>query len=504
MEEVRSGVDPDTARYKLANYSYAFFAKEYLPHYVPISFHPRYHTPFFRMLRHVEHHITARPTVISGPRDSGKSTYGSLVLPLHAIHFPVLHLLPSGQTVDWSKRYICFLSATQPLAAKPLGDITAELEENERLHADFGDLYREASGRAPATRPWGATRARTLNGILLEAYGRWGKFRGMRYRQYRPDLLLPDDTEDDKSVQSARRRTEDMEWFTKALVNVLSANNGNTLVTGSLLHSHSFLAQLIEYGKQHGWNVRVFPIYTTDAQGKRTYLWPEKWDDAWVQEKLQEIPLSALEQEFLQNPSAGQQEIGEEEFTFYKLEDIMPLLEKGQMVVCTGVDPAAKAKEHSDYTAIVSVALDRTTGVRYVLPANISRLQNLNAKVTAIIVQALRWDAHTVGIEDVQFQYALKEAVDGQARRDGVTINTIGVPQSGDKLLRISRLYGPIGAGTIRFLREKSHSVIIDQLIHLYTTDYDDGADALEIANWVHDKRIAALKRHSGVRASIK
>lgn len=484
-----TGLSPKEARIVLCNYSYAQFAYTYLPHHFTIALSERYHGEYFKLLAAVERHYTDKPTVVSAPRETGKSTMGNLLLPLHAIHYPTFTLLPNGMQQNMSKRFIVYMSSTQKNAMAPLYDLSTELEFNDSLHADFGNLYLDPNGARPLDRPWSKTAIITGNGVRVESVGRYAKIRGMKFRQYRPDLFIPDDLEDDKSVQSAVRRQDDVKWVNEALIPSVSSTNGNILFLGTLLHPGSMLAKLVDFGQQNKWNVRVFPIYEDTPEG-RVYLWPQRYGPEWVQKKLEEIPESAFTQEYLQKPGSTNKDIAPDAFVFYdkSFPEVLDAIESGRYIVCIGVDPAAKTGERNDYTAIVPVALDPTTGIKYVLPAMIERLA-FGAKVQAVINTHIKWNAVVSGIESQQFQVALKEAIDLETRRQGVTIHTMPILQSYDKKLRISRLYSAIAAGTIRFLRHRTHSVIIDQLLNLYTCDHDDGADALEISIRCHDDR---------------
>ena len=493
----QSALSETEARVVLCNYSYAAFAKEYLPHYFSIALSERFHSEYFRLLADVEHHFTDKPTVVSAPRETGKSTMSNLLLPLHSIHYPSVTVAPNKAVIDMSKHYIVFMSSTQKNAMNPLYDICTEMEWNDALQRDFGNMYLDPNGFRPSDRPWSKTAAVTSNGVKLEACGRFAKIRGMRYMQHRPDLLLPDDLEDDKSVQSSIRRQDDVKWFNEAVIPCIMQSNGNILVTGTLLHLNCMLAKLLEFGKQNGWNTKVFPIYEDTPEG-RVYLWEERYGEEWVKLKQMQMPASAFTQEYLQKPGGKNSDIKLEDFTFYdrEFDDVLQAVEQGRFITCIGVDPAAKTGERNDYTAIVPVAFDPATGIKYVLPAYIDRA-TWNTKIQAVIGEHLRWNAVLTGIESVQFQIALKDAIDIETRRQGVTIRTEAVNQSMDKKLRISRIFSSIATGTIRFLRHRSHSIIIDQLVNLHSVDYDDGADALEIAIRLHDDR-AKKNRVSG------
>lgn len=195
--ELDLSVDPDTALATLSRsapdvpdavlnlilsiYSLAYFAKKYLPHVFFIPFSQAYHGVLFKLLRDVECHRQTLPVVIAGPREGGKSQIINMMLPVHAAYFPVLVGKPDGSIQDISKRYFVFLGAIQRMAKLPLADVVTELETNTALHRDFGNLWLDQSGREPSSvgRPWNKQQAVTSNGKLLEAHGRFSKFRGL-------------------------------------------------------------------------------------------------------------------------------------------------------------------------------------------------------------------------------------------------------------------------------------------------------------------------------------
>lgn len=511
-------VDPDTALATLSRsapdvpdavlnlilsmYSLAYFAKKYLPHVFFIPFSSLYHGVLFKLLRDVECHRQTLPVVIAGPREGGKSQIINMMLPVHAAYFPVLVGKPDGSIQDISKRYFVFLGAIQRMAKLPLGDVVTELETNTALHRDFGNLWLDQSGREPGSvgRPWNKQQAVTSNGKLFEAHGRFSKFRGLRMRHVRPDFVSIEDIEDEKSVLSARRRGEDVKWIDKTVMPMVSSVNGNLIASGTMLHENSMLNQLADFGRSHGWCVKVFPVYK-DTEHGREYMWPEKFGPEFVKQQLETMPFSAFSQEYLQQATEGHAELSQEQIHYYTRAELDQLIELKRLGIFLGVDPSCKKTEHGDRTAIIPVGFDKQSGVFYVLPAVLDRMGHV-ARVAAICSMCAMWNPIRVGIETVQYQIALKEAVDEQAKQSGLVIPTLAVPQSGEKLLRISRLFSPVANGTIKFLRgDKTHSIIVDELLHLWDSEHDDGADGLEIA--IHTaERILGLQKKSDARKS--
>lgn len=55
------------------------------------------------------------------------------------------------------------------------------------------------------------------NGCKIEALGAGKKIRGRRHKQWRPDLILCDDLENDENVNTPEQRRKLRNWFYKAV-----------------------------------------------------------------------------------------------------------------------------------------------------------------------------------------------------------------------------------------------------------------------------------------------
>lgn len=105
------------------------------------------------------------------PREHGKTVRWSFAYPLWRV-------------LSGSSRYVLLIGATQASAAENLINIRTELEENEEILADFGDLKGDR---------WSDSRIELSVGACIQAKGAGMSMRGTRYRQYRPDLIVLDD-----------------------------------------------------------------------------------------------------------------------------------------------------------------------------------------------------------------------------------------------------------------------------------------------------------------------
>ena len=132
------------------------------------------------------------------------------------------------------KHYEIILSDSSEQAEGFLSDIKTELEENAALREDFGEL----EGRV-----WKASVILLSNGVKIEALGAGKKIRGRRHKQWRPDLILCDDLENDENVNTPEQRKKLRDWFYKA-VSKAGDTYTDIVYIGTLLHYDALLANV--------------------------------------------------------------------------------------------------------------------------------------------------------------------------------------------------------------------------------------------------------------------
>jgi len=78
--------------------------------------------------------------------------------------------------------------------------------------------------------------------------------RGLRHRQYRPDLVIIDDVEDLESVKTKENRDKLWDWFAGEVMPIGDVGT-KIVVVGNLLHEDSLMMRLqenIQLGKMDG------------------------------------------------------------------------------------------------------------------------------------------------------------------------------------------------------------------------------------------------------------
>lgn len=423
-----------------------------------------------------------RLSALAAPRGNAKSTLVSLALPLWCALFR-------------RKHYIVIVSDTASQADDFLNNIKNELETNERIISDFGNQIGTV---------WTNSDIILANGVVrIQSLGTGKRIRGRRFRQWRPDLIICDDLENDENIRSPEQRQKDEQWFKRALSKA-GDERTDMMVIGTLLHYDSLLAKLlknpvyqsakyksvIKWSNSPKWDKWEKIIYTLDNPNRiadayaffeankeemlagTEVLWPEKEDyyslmlqrvadgpAAFASEKQNE-PLSDDERRFLP-----------EWIQYYDDSDLV-----GKDLYVVGYCDPSLGKQGGDYSAVITLASDYNYNI-YVLDADISK-RHPDIIIDTVIEKHLTYRYVDFGVEEVQFQEYFKDTLVNKSQERGVQVPVRGVKQRSDKILRIQSLQPAIKSGRVKFRR--SQQDLIEQLVNFPSAAHDDGPDALE------------------------
>lgn len=236
LEDFRVGKEltgPKGLRRKLGAFDLEYFGRAYLAHYF-VRPSPKFHGELDRIwregvLKGMNPEVDAKRIsradgcrrAIEAPRGHAKSTTFTFKDDLHA-------------AVYGYKHYIIILSDSSEQAEGFLVDIKTELEENAALKEDFGEL----EGKV-----WKSSVILLANGVKIEAIGSGKKIRGRRHKQWRPDLIVCDDLENDENVNTPEQRKKLRDWFYKA-VSKAGDTYTDIVYIGTLLHFDALLANV--------------------------------------------------------------------------------------------------------------------------------------------------------------------------------------------------------------------------------------------------------------------
>ena len=401
--------------------------------------------------------------------------------------------------------------------------IRNQLKFNRKLREDFGPLLspkdqsniKDNGEEFIAWHPEEGGGKRQL--ALVQAASTGQALRGRNWNGTRPDLIICDDLEDARpggNASTPEQRSKLLSWFAQTVMPLGDPKGKRTafIVVGTTVHRESLLMHLLhkrsdfksliyraiieQPRRQDLWEQcrliyvdRENPNRADDArafyeanralmdEGARV-LWPEvqplwklmawKWDNGSL----------AFNTEYMNNPIDEESMVfNPETFTYYDRPiDYL----SDNFDVSMGVD-FAMGKERSDYSAIVTIAKEKSTGTIYVIDAWGERVKP-DDFMKKIVEKVLEYQPTVIAAEAQAAQEFFVDELKKALIRVGYPADTRvkKIKHRSRKELRIEAMLPSIENKTIQFNR--NHALLLEQFEGYGTGYADDLPDAMEMA----------------------
>lgn len=509
-ERYRAGdplMGPHGLRKELAAFDLSYFGRAYLPHYFWRD-SPRFHEELDGIwtkgvlkninpgedCKAVDREKGSR-NAVAAPRGHAKSTNFTFKDDLHAILYGYKH-------------YILILSDSSEQAEGFLEDIKTEIEDNGNIIMDFGELKGD--------KVWRTGVMLTKNDIKVEAIGSGKKIRGRKHRNWRPDLIVLDDIENDENVNTPEQRRKLKNWFDKA-VSKAGDTYTDIMYIGTILHYDSLLSKVLRNAKYDRVQYRAVisfaentklwdeweAIYTNlfnanNKEDARAFyeahesemlegaevLWEEKLPYYELMEMRVAEGVASFNSEMQNDPiDPDNATFNTEWFDYYEPEQMD--WKDPRYIFVGSNDPSLGKNKKSDTSSIINLALDTRTGYMYVADASVEK-----RKPDVIIDDVIEMNRRLkrdynkgffkFGVETVQFQYFFKEVMAQKSSEAGEYLPIEEIKSSANKMLRIESLQPVIKNKYLKFNRE--HKALLKQLEEFPMGRNDDGPDGLQMA----------------------
>ncbi|MEF2968347.1 phage terminase large subunit [Paenibacillus sp. M1] len=494
-------------RKRLGAVDLEYFGRAYLPHYF-IRESPKFHGELDRIwtqgvMKGLNPIIDKKKISrekgckrgTAAPRGHAKSTNFTFKDTLHAVVYEYKH-------------YPIILSDSSDQAEGFLTDIKTELEDNTAIIEDFGSL----KGKV-----WKGSVLLTSTDIKVEAIGSGKKIRGRRHRNWRPDLLVLDDIENDENVNTPEQRKKLENWFYKA-VSKAGDTYTDIVYIGTILHYDSLLSKVLKNPSYKCVTYRGVIGFSTEES-----LWdawallycdldnPAREEDAlaffeenreamlagtevlWEEKlsyyDLMVIKLSEGDASFnseIQNDPIDPDSctFNEEWFDFYDDDPTIDFSDPRYIIVAAN-DPSLGKNKKSDTSSIIAIAKDTKTGYMYVAEASIEKRHPDVIIDDAIEMSKrnkrdLKKPFYKFGVETVQFQHYFKDVLVKKSAEAGEYLPIEEITSTQNKFMRIESLQPLIKNRYLKFSRK--HKTLLQQLKEFPMGRNDDGPDGLEMA----------------------
>ena len=378
------------------------------------------------------------------PRGFAKSTLCSVFFPLWLALYG-------------KKKDIFLVSATMSLAEEMLRKIRQEVEGNDRILSDFGEMKSDK---------WTESILVFKNGSIIRAKGREFQIRG-----FRPDIIICDDLEDEESLNSREQREKLENWFFRTLLPALKPDQG-LLCVGTKLHQLALIGKL---ENKPECTARHFKALT---DGKS--IWEEYWSTEKLHALRKELGNYAFEAEYQNNPISLTEQPIKPEFL-----DGVKIRGKSEYS-CLAIDPAISEKETSDYRAFV--LLEKTEeGFREVFSEK--GRWGVDEQVERIINIYEKYSPTRVVIEEIAFQKIFREVLLKRGRERNVYIPVseaiLGRGDNKKPRDKVTRLLG-VSHLFEQHLVEIKNPELREELLIFPQGDHDDLVDACVYAlDWL-------------------
>jgi hypothetical protein len=180
-------------------------------------------------------------------------------------------LKAQGERCDWmERRYVNVDSYDKQNAESILFDVVTELQSNQLLIQDFGNLYNSPRSKDEATLKR-ISNFITNNGIRFEAHTALTPMRGRLYQHYRPDFVLRDDLENAITAASPAVTEKIIKLLDEAKGGM--AAHGASLTLGNYIIEEGVMGYIKRSVSASGGRVRFIPIVGADKKP----TWPQKY-----------------------------------------------------------------------------------------------------------------------------------------------------------------------------------------------------------------------------------
>ncbi|MCC6546177.1 phage terminase large subunit [Candidatus Sumerlaeota bacterium] len=410
---------------------------------------------------------TEPQVAVAAPRGHGKTTFVSFALTLRDLLI--------GESL-----FTIYIGPTHKAAADRIEEIRQELENNERIREDFGDLLTGEGVDGAPRQPRGQRHddLSLANGSRILARGCGQSLRGAKHKDKRPDRIILDDVDKDEEAASKDRVDKRIRWFKRVVLGLQGAAGMRVFVVGNIIARYTLLTECL---KMKGFASLVFRAVLEDG----TPLMPEMWTLEKLSSIREQIGTDAFETEYQNNPPSESSRPFREEWLRRRW--TREQLAQTAFRVIAALDLSKGKSERSDFQAMVAIVRD-DKGTIYILKADINR------RTRTELGNRLFTFSDAIGFESIVsfvieingFQEWFSDEVKERSASEGKELPIFPVENRLAKYDRISKVAPIAEGGRLLFPPEdeedESIKLLRRQLEEFPDGRHDDGPDALAMA----------------------
>ena len=401
---------------------------------------------------------------IEGFRESAKTTYVMRTFPLYCLVYP-----------SYERDFIALISADEDTARDKLDSIKKEYSTRKHLNVNLVEVIEDnEDAYEVVVKPYGAGEPIA---VRIMVFGKGSQIRGLESRGRRPKIVILDDVQDKKAIESDLILKKDLKWF---LGDVLFLGETcRVFMIGNNLGEKC----LIEYVFNNSTNVKFecHRVPALDVETESVSAWPAKVSANYlVEERTRYQNMGELDvwyrERMCKAMSPDDQLFKREMFQYYEPNSIKDKIK--DMNIYTTVDLAVTQNKRSDYTAVCTVGVTAENHW-FVLDIDYGRWKP-NEIIDAIFRAASKWKPLELGWEKVAFQAVIGHLIEKEMPERGLFFRSKGLIAERRKELRIEMLVPRFSTKTVWFPKGAGFLTELEgELLKFPTGIHDDLIDAL-------------------------
>lgn len=391
-----------------------------------------------------------------------------------------------GKTLQWIARdpsvRILISNATHSMAITFLNVIKRHLTTNPHFIKMFGQLGENPEKWAENMITLQSSKA--LGGekeATVVCYGMGGNLVSQHY-----DKIILDDVVTEDTVNTRDQIEKTIQFY--RMCQPLLEKDGELIIIGTRYREDDLYGWIMD--RENG-ILQDFDVFERKAiydelwdQSKQKYqkgtiLWPQKYTLDDISEKRRKMGPWTFEAQYQNNPvPSDEADFKREWFRYYEPTDLRGV----ELNKYTLIDPAISLEKQADYTAMMTVGLDRYNNM-YVLDIVRERLTPAGI-ISAIFAQYERWHPKAIGLEEIAFQRALRYSLQKEMETRKRFLNIIELkPHARSKDQRIKGLQPLYANGKVLHNKDLVYNIYLeDELLRFPKGKHDDMIDALSYA----------------------
>lgn len=319
--------------------------------------------------------------------------------------------------------------------------------------------------------------------ITILALGITGQLRGFNIDDFRPDLIVCDDTSTDETSGSAEQRKKEVGLVFGALLNSLAPKSESPNAKAVVLDTPKSKFDLIEgLEKNPEWKFIRYGIFDEHGESR----WPQRYPT----EELKRLKANAIRVGQLSLWLREKEcKIVSDETASFKFENMQywdTLPERATYIIA--IDPASSDAKTADDNVVAVLAFHKDN--IYLVDYKAATGQNPEMVKASVFEFARRWRPIGVVVESVHYQRTLAWYLEQAMREERVFIP---IYREQDKRSKADRIIQALGetTGYWRFFCRPEHSKFLEQFAEYSPTGdmHDDVLDAVAIGCYWAEKK---------------